>query len=152
MTEQNSDIVKMSGSQKYTISSGIQKELAARYASLFMLCYQRKDISGMHITLTACTHTLHALSLWSLKRSFMEDLRHYILLASFPEDELKALDWLLHHYFEQLNSVDESALLNWYQSLDDEWILRKKLRSLFPEKQNSELTVLIAAEKNKVGE
>jgi hypothetical protein len=129
-----------------------QKELAGRYASLFMICYQRRDISGMHITLTAFTHTLHALQLWSAKKAIMEETKNYILVGGFPEVEVQALDWLLHHYFEQENSHDEDVLLNWYQSLDDEWILRKKLRALFPDKQNSELTVLIAAEQKKIGD
>lgn len=131
------------------VSVQTRKELSGRFASLFMLCYQRRDISGMHIALTAITHTLHALKLWDTKQAVMEEARAYILLGGFPEAELKALDWLLHHYFEQPNAGDEAVLLNWYQSLDDEWILRKKLRNLFPDKQNSELTLLIAAEQGK---
>lgn len=136
----------------HTVTPQTRKELSARYASLFMMCYQRRDISGMHITLTAFTHTLHALKLWEAKKAIMEETRGYILIGGFPELELKALDWLLHHYFEQPNDTEETALLNWYQALDDEWILRKKLRALFPEKQNSELTLLIAAEQKKVDE
>jgi hypothetical protein len=136
----------------HTVTPHTQKELAGRYASLFMICYQRRDISGMHITLTAFTHTLHALKLWENKKAIMEETRAYIMVGGFPEAEIKALDWLLHHYFEQPNDTEETALLNWYQALDDEWVLRKKLRALFPEKQNSELTVLIAAEQQKLNE
>lgn len=133
-------------------SAQLVKELAGRYASLFMICYKRRDVSGIHITFTAFTHTLHALNVWDLKKVIRDDTRKYILIAGFPEDEVKALDWLLNHYFEQENTADESALLNWYQSLDDEWVLRKKLRDMFPDKLNSELTVLIAAEQNKTTE
>lgn len=136
----------------HAVTPQTQKELAGRYASLFMICYQRRDISGMHITLTAFTHTLHALKLWDHKKSIMDETRSYIMIGGFPEIEIKALDWLLHHYFEQPNETEETALLNWYQALDDEWVLRKKLRALFPEKQNSELTVLIAAEQQKLNE
>lgn len=136
------------GSENST-SPHIIKELAGRYASLFMICYKRRDISGIHIAFTAFTHTLHALNVWDQKQAIMEETKKYILLTGFPEDEIMALDWLLNHYFEQENTADESALLNWYQSLDDEWVLRKKLREMFPDKLNSELTVLIAAEQNK---
>lgn len=127
-----------------------EKELAARFASLFMICYRRRDISGMHIALTAFTHTLHTLKLWGIKASIRDQMRAYILQESFPMPEVKALDWLLNHYFEQENDGDESHLLNWYQSLDDEWILRKKLRDMFPDKASSELTPLIAAEQDKL--
>ena len=127
-------------------------ELAGRYASLFHICYKRSDISGMHISLTAFTHTLHALNLWDRKEAIMQETKKYILLVGFPESEVKALDWLLEHYFDPESESDESALLNWYQSLDDEWLLRKKLREMFPEKANSELTALIAAEQNKTVE
>ena len=134
------------------ITPAVTKELAGRFASLFIMCYQRCDISGMHITLTAFTHTLHGLKLWENKKAIMDETRAYILLGGFPEAELKALDWLLNHYFEQPNDGDESVLLNWYQALDDEWILRKKLHNLFPDKPNSELTRLIAAEQGKMSE
>lgn len=132
------------------LQSEIQKELAARFASLFMICYRRRDITGMHVSLTAFTHTLHALGLWEIKAIIREQMRAYILVESFPMAEVKALDWLLNHYFELPNEGDESHLLNWYQSLDDEWILRKKLRDLFPEKTSSELTPLIAEETAKL--
>lgn len=122
----------------------LQKELAARYASLFMICYRRRDISGMHISLTAFTHVLHSLKLWPEKATVMQQMQHYIELEGFPQQELTPLQWLLNHYFEQPNSHDESFLLGWYQQLDDEWVLRKKLRSLFPQHSNSQLTLLIA--------
>ena len=125
------------------------QELAGRYASLFMICYRRRDISGLHIALTAFTHTLHALKVWSQKQQIMQSTRAYILHEGFPLAEQKALDWLLNHYFEQPNSADESNLLAWYQALDDEWVLRKKLREMFPDKPSSELTRLIAAEQNR---
>lgn len=131
------------------ISAATEKELAGRYANLFMICYKRRDISGIHITFTAFTHTLHALTMWEHKKSIMDDTKKYILLEGYPVNEVAALDWLLNHYFEQENTADESALLNWYQSIDDEWVLRKKLREMFPNKLNSELTVLIATEQNK---
>lgn len=134
------------------IPNNVQKEISARYANLFMICYQNRDISGIHITFTAFTHTLHALQLWEQKKAFMLEMRDYIMQQQFPLEEIKALDWLLHHYFEQVNEVEESALLNWYQSLDDEWILRKKLKTLFPDKTNSELTLLIAIEQQKLSE
>ena len=134
------------------VSSRVVTELAGRYANLFMICYKRRDISGIHIAFTAFTHTLHALSLWDNKVGIMEETRKFVLLSGFPEEEVKALDWLLNHYFEQNNEVDESALINWYQSLDDEWVLRNKLREMFPDKLSSELTVLIAAEQKKVSD
>ena len=146
------ELVSSQEPSEQRVSPQTQKELAGRFASLFMMCYQRCDISGMHITLTAFTHTLHALKLWDNKKSIMEETRGYVLLGGFPDAELKALDWFFNHYFEQPNEGDESLLLNWYQSLDDEWILRKKLHSLFPDKQNSELTRLIAAEQEKLSE
>lgn len=129
----------------------LQKELAARYASLFMICYRRRDISGMHISLTAFTHVMHSLNLWPQKDHIMQQMQHFILLEGFPQEELAALQWLLNHYFEQSNSHDESLLLGWYQQLDDEWVLRKKLRSLFPQHSNSQLTLLIA-EQMKAGD
>ena len=128
------------------------KELSARYASLFMICYKRGDVSAMHITFTAFTHTLHALKVWDRKQEVMELTKAYILHDGFPVDEIKALQWLLNHYFEQPNEGDESILLNWYQYLDDEWVLRKKLREMFPDKTNSELTALIAIEQAKQNE
>lgn len=146
------ELVVSQESAAKTVTAHTQKELAGRYASLFMMCYQRRDISGMHITLTAFTHTLHALKLWENKKAIMDETRTYIVLAGFPEAQIKALEWLLHHYFEQANEIDETALLGWYQALDDEWILRKKLRALFPDKQNSELTLLIAAEQQKLAD
>lgn len=129
----------------------LQKELAARYANLFMICYKRSDISGMHITFTAFTHVLHTLKLWENKRDIMQQMRGYILHEGFPEAEVAALDWLLNHYFEQPqdNEEDETVLLPWYQSLDDEWVLRKKLRNLFPEHSNTQLTLLIADQLQK---
>lgn len=123
------------------------RELAARFASLLMICYQRRDISGMHITLTALTHTLHTLDLWSEKQSIREQMKGFVLHEGFPIQQSSALDWLLNHYFELPNDGDESVLLNWYQSLDDEWVLRKNLREMFPDKNSSELTPLIAIEK-----
>lgn len=126
------------------------KELSARYASLFMIAYRRGDVSAMHITLTALTHTLHALGLWQDKKSIAEQCFGYVLQDGYPVDETSALRWLINHYFEQHNEQDESCLLNWYQSLDDEWVLRKKLREMFPEKSNSELTQLIAQEQAKL--
>lgn len=131
-------------------STALQKELAARYASLFMICYRRRDISGMHITFTAFTHVLHSLNLWAKKESIMQQMRHFILLDNFPETEIVPLTWLLNHYFEQANTHDESLLLAWYQQLDDEWVLRNKLRSLFPEHSNSQLTLLIAEQTQHV--
>lgn len=128
-------------------SHQLQKELAARYASLFMICYRRRDISGMHISFTAFTHVLHSLNMWGEKLSVMQQMRHFILLDNYPQSELVALDWLLNHYFEQANEHDESLLLGWYQDLDDEWVLRNKLRRLFPEHTSSQLTLLIAEQK-----
>jgi hypothetical protein len=127
----------------------VVKELSARFANLFMICYQRRDISGIHVTLTALTHTLHPLNLSGQKAEVSQELRRYLLLGGFPVAESAALDWLLNHYLGQGNAGDESMLLAWYQSLDDEWVLRKKLREMFPNKANSELTALIAAEKKK---
>lgn len=132
------------------VKSETEKELAARFASLFMICYRRRDISGMHVSLTAFTHTLNALGMWDVKALIRDQMHAYILLESFPVAEVKALDWLLNHYFELSNDGDESHLLNWYQSLDDEWILRKKLRDMFPDKMSSELTPLIAEETAKL--
>ena len=130
----------------------MEKELAARFASLFMICYRRRDISGMHVSLTAFTHVLHTLNLWGIKALIRDQMHAYIMLEAFPEAEVKALDWLLNHYFELPNEGDESHLLNWYQSLDDEWILRKKLREMFPDKASSELTPLIAEETAKLND
>lgn len=131
--------------------AAVQKELAGRYANLFMICYQRRDISGMHITLTAFTHVLHTLQLWDNKREIMRQMHGFILHEGFPEDQQPALDWLLNHYFEQPqdNEEDETVLLPWYQSLDDEWVLRKKLRNLFPQHSNTQLTLLIADQLQK---
>jgi len=126
------------------INEQLSKELAGRYASLFMICYRRKDISGMHICLTAFTHVLHSLGLWADKAAIMQATQHYILLEGFAEEELMYLQWLLNHYFEQENDHDESFLLQWYQHLDDEWVLRKKLRELFPDHSNTQLTLMIA--------
>ena len=125
-------------------SAALQKELAARYASLFMICYRRRDISGMHITFTAFTHVLHSLKLWDNKAAISQEMRHFIILEGYPDSEAVPLNWLLNHYFEQHNDHDESLLLAWYQQLDDEWVLRNKLRRLFPEHSNSQLTRLIA--------
>ena len=128
------------------INDQLLKELAGRLASLFMICYRRRDISGIHIAFTSFTHMLHALKVWDSKDVIMADTKAYILHEGFPVAEIKALEWLLNHYFEQKNEVEEEALLNWYQSLDDEWVLRNKLREMFPDKENSELTLLIAEE------
>ncbi|NRB42784.1 MAG: hypothetical protein HRU20_30660 [Pseudomonadales bacterium] len=135
---------------KTTLPNDTEKELAARFASLFMICYRCRDISGMHVTLTAFTHTLHALGLWTNKAQIRDQMHSYIMLETFPVAEVKALDWLLNHYFELPNDGEETHLLNWYQSLDDEWILRKKLRDMFPDKTSSELTPLIAEETAKL--
>ena len=124
----------------------LTQELAGRFANLFMICYRRRDMSGMHVTLTAFTHSLHALKVWPDKLAIMQQTKNYILMESFPVAALKPLEWLLNHYFEQPNDGDESQLLLWYQSIDDEWVLRKKLREMFPDKPNSVLTALIAAE------
>lgn len=132
--------------QVSTADDDLEKQISGRFASLIMICYQRKDISGIHIALTAYTHTLHAVGLWGDAATIKDQTRVYILQAGFPMAEIKALDWLLNHYFELPNESDESLLLNWYQSLDDEWVVRKKLREMFPEKKNSELTQYIAAE------
>ncbi len=140
------DTAAMDDDQRIAKDAAVEQELAGRFASLFMICYQRRDISGMHIALTAFTHTLHALHLWAHKVLIKDQMRAYILHAGFPVAESKALDWLLNHYFESDNNSDESVLLQWYQSLDDEWVLRKKLREMFPDKQSSELTPLIAEE------
>lgn len=126
------------------VNEQLSKELAGRYASLFMICYRRKDISGMHISLTAFTHVLHSLGLWPEKAVIMQAMRHYIVLDGFAAEEHWYLQWLLNHYFEQENEHDESFLLPWYQHLDDEWVLRKKLRELFPQHSNSQLTLMIA--------
>ena len=131
------------------LTTEMVQELSARCASLFMICYRRGDISGMHIVLTAFTHTLYGLKLWSEVADISGMILGYILLEGFPKSEEKAVQWLLNHYFDQVNEQDESCLLNWYQALDDEWVLRKKLRELFPGKPNSELTLYIAAEHNK---
>lgn len=128
----------------------MEKELAARFASLFMICYRRRDITGMHVTLTAFSHALHTLKLWQMKSLIRDQMHAYIMMEAFPVDEVKALDWLLNHYFELPNEGDETHLLNWYQSIDDEWILRKKLREMFPDKSSSELTPLIAEETAKI--
>ncbi|HEY9033407.1 MAG TPA: hypothetical protein VIN71_05695 [Pseudomonadales bacterium] len=127
-------------------SDALQNELAARHASLFMICYRRRDISGIHISLTALTHVLNTLKLWPERQAVSRRLRSFILQQAFPEAELPALDWLLQHYFsdDPQDSSDETVMLPWYQSLDDEWVLRNKLRSLFPEHSNSQLTLLIA--------
>lgn len=127
-------------------SDALQNELAARHASLFMICYRRRDISGIHISLTALTHVLNTLKLWPERQAVSRRLRSFILQQAFPEAELPALDWLLQHYFsdDSQDSSDETVMLPWYQSLDDEWVLRNKLRSLFPEHSNSQLTLLIA--------
>jgi hypothetical protein len=133
----------------HAITPALVTEIVARYASLFMICYRRRDISGMHVTFTALTHSLHALQCWANKTDLAAQCLHYILLDGFPELEKPALQWLINHYFEQINDADESCLLNWYQSIDDEWVLRKKLREMFPDKLNSELTVLIAEEQGR---
>lgn len=127
-------------------SDALQNELAARHASLFMICYRRRDISGIHISLTALTHVLNTLKLWPERQAVSRRLHSFILQQAFPEAELPALDWLLQHYFsdDSQDSSDETVMLPWYQSLDDEWVLRNKLRSLFPEHSNSQLTLLIA--------
>lgn len=125
------------------------KQLAARFANLFMLCYRQQDISGMHVTFTAFTHTLHGLDLWTAKKEFQQLMRHYLCLEKFPEAEMPYMDWLLNHYLEQENHYDESFLLPWYQTLDDEWMLRKKLKQLFPEKSNTQLSAWIVAEQQK---
>ncbi len=126
------------------VNEQLSKELAGRYASLFMICYRRKDISGMHVSLTAFTHVLHSLGLWPDKAAIMRATQHYIMLEGFAEEEQLYLQWLLNHYFEQENAHDESFLLQWYQHLDDEWVLRKKLRELFPDHSNTQLTLMIA--------
>jgi hypothetical protein len=126
------------------------KELAARFASLFMIAYRRGDISALHISLTAFTHTLHALGVWGEKQAISEQFTGFVLHEGFPLAEQAQLSWMVNHYFEQANAEDESCLLNWYQALDDEWVLRKKLREMFPEKNNSELTQLIAQEQAKM--
>ena len=135
---------------EYVVDPEIQKQLAGRYANLFMICYHQSDISGMHIAFTALTHTIYALKLWVKRKSFAEQLCHYASLEGFPENEMYALEWLVNHYFELPNEHDESILLTWYQAIDDEWVLRKKLRKMFPEKSNSELTELIFSEKEKL--
>ena len=126
-----------------------EQELAARYADLFLICYQRRDISGMHITFTAFTHVLHCLKMWDRRKNIMQQTEHYILLNGFPEAELPALQWLLRHYFEQGKDGSEDELLAWYQMLDDEWVLRKKLKDMFPQYSNTQLTILIAEELKK---
>jgi len=126
-----------------------RKELAARFANLFMICFRGGDISGMHVTLTAFTHVCHGLHWWSQRVDIERDLRHYILHEGFPVSDEPQLDWLLNHYFEQPQFGNESLLLTWYQKIDDEWVLRRKLRELFPEKSSSELTELIVQEKQK---
>lgn len=131
------------------IDEEVVRELSARHANLFYICYCSQDISGMHIALTAFAHTLHALNLWSIKQRLLSDIKGYILEEGFPVGEQKALDWLLSHYLELNNDHDESILLRWYQDIDDEWVLRRKLRQMFPEKSSSELTFFIAAEQNK---
>jgi len=132
------------------VSLTVQTELCARYANLFMLCYLKKDITGMHIALTAFTHTLHALQLWGHKQRLMLEMKAFVMAGGFPISEHKALDWLLHHYFEQVNDTDESVLLNWYQSIDDEWVLRKKLHKLFPDMSSSELSTYIVTEQQRL--
>ena len=126
-----------------------RKELAARFANLFMICFRGGDISGMHVALTAFTHVCHGLHWWSMKAEIARDLRHYILNEGFPQTDEIQLDWLLNHYFEQPHFGNESVLLAWYQRIDDEWVLRRKLRELFPEKLSSELSEMIVQEKRQ---
>lgn len=126
-----------------------RKELAARFANLFMICFRGGDISGMHVALTAFTHVCHGLHWWNYRVEIARELRHYIVHEGFPESAEPQLDWLLNHYFEQPQFGNESLLLTWYQKIDDEWVLRRKLRELFPEKSSSELTEMIVQEKHK---
>jgi len=126
-----------------------RKELAARFANLFMICFRGGDISGMHVALTAFTHVCHGLHWWNYRAEIARELRHYIVHEGFPEAGEPQLDWLLNHYFEQPQFGNESLLLTWYQKIDDEWVLRRKLRELFPEKTSSELTEMIVQEKHK---
>jgi hypothetical protein len=126
-----------------------KKELAARFANLFMICYRGGDISGMHVTLTAFTHVCHALHWWGSRAEIARDLRHYLVGEGFPAAEEVQLDWLLNHYFENAQFGSESLLLAWYQKIDDEWVLRRKLRELFPDKSSSELTEMIVQERHK---
>lgn len=119
-------------------------ELAARFASLFMINYRRGDISGLHVSLTALTHALYALQLWDDRAFIAQQYQLYALQEGFPEAQFFAINWLVNHYFDWDNIDAEAVLIPWYQNLDDEWVLRKQLKQMFPDKTNSELSVLIA--------
>ena len=131
------------------VSNAQLKELAGRFSSLFMMGYNAQDISAMHVSLTGLSHSLYCLHAMNDAKQLAQVFIDYARFESFPESEEYALKWLVQHYLELGNEHDESLLLSWYQSLDNEWVLRRQLKKRFPEKKSSEISALILQELNK---
>lgn len=125
------------------------QELAGRFSSLFMIAYKSQDISAMHVSLTGLSHSLYCLHAMNEARALAQVFIDYAFYENFPETETYALKWLVQHYLELGNEHDESLLLSWYQSLDNEWVLRRQLKKRFPDKKSSEISALILQELNK---
>jgi hypothetical protein len=122
------------------------REISGRYANLFVHCYKKRDVTGMQVTVTALTHLCYGLRLGERSDQIQQLFREYVLKEGFPEAELSYLDWLLNHFFEREQEHPAEYMLPWYQKVDDEWLLRQKLRAEFPDKNNTELTALLMAE------
>lgn len=130
------------------VTQAQRQELAGRFSSLFMIAYKSQDISGMHVSLTGFSHSLYCLHAMGDAKALAQVFIDYALYENFPESESYALTWLVRHYLELGNEHDESLLLSWYQSLDNEWVLRRQLKKRFPEKKSSEISALILQELN----
>lgn len=137
----------MFGKKKDHITDKTRHELIARYANLLVHCYGKRDVTGIQVTVTALTHLCYAMGIAeeheAITREFVEAVERE---QAFPNAELPYVNWLLNHFFQQEQEQPAEFMLPWYQKLDDEWLVRKKLKASFPEKNSTEITAMLLHE------
>lgn len=132
---------------KDKLSTKTWDDILARYANMLVHCYQKRDVTGVQVSVTALTHLCYSLESQDRNELKARVAKQFVACVAkeegFPEDELVYIEWLVNHFFEIKQSEPAEFMLPWYQKIDDEWLVRKQLKAACPDKNSTELTAMM---------